>query len=604
MSGSLRHRAQAALGGLAALAVISFAAPAAAYQFITPTMANRTVTLTGHNLTVDEVVQVARCGAKVQLSPEAKQRAADTWGLMMQGATENMAIYLFNRAGGSGREIATFAGDPMSKENEAYFEQRNAILPEFKPAPNNDPINPSFAELDEEDVGRAIMVVRLNQLTYLPASAQYIQSIQDLLNAGITPVMRARGGTGEALGPTSGNITTAIRGGGEAYYKGARMSAAEALRRAGLKPTRLLPGDSTTGTVNADIAGMGALLVHDAEQLLDWVDLTYAMDLNGMNSSITPLFSPVQANRPYRWIVWNADRVLNMMRGSYLFEDEGNDPKIKRIIQDPESLRAGYVRAGSAWQMWGMLKDDVTIQMNWSEHNPAVKPGMTGADSWELATPWAQKNFVRGGPQSNGKSGFIFSNANWDPYPLNTTVEAFTIALANLDVSILMRQQRFQSTFFTVVTAQEVMGQPAAGPGGGGGNQGGGGGNIVEVYQRIQGLINPVPPEGLLTDPQGVEELDAEGLFKLERAMRAVTESWTLVAGDFATGARWMDVRKTQRPSRNFGPAPTAALAAYKASGRTPYNFIRTTAAMSFFPADKPKPGTSEPVLTPAGDRP
>ncbi|HTI66870.1 MAG TPA: aromatic amino acid lyase [Caulobacteraceae bacterium] len=594
MALSKRLFANAALGALMALGTSGVAGQAlAAYHPITPTMADKTVTLTGRDLTVDEVVQVARYGAKVRLSPEAKQRAADTWGLMMQGSTEGMAIYLFNRGGGSQREITVFSGDPMSKANEAYFEDRNRILPEFKATASTDPVNPSFAELDDEDVNRAIMVVRLNQMTYLPASPQYVQAITDLINAGITPVMRARGGTGEALGPTSGNITTTVRGGGEAYYKGERMSSAEALRRAGLKPTRLLPGDATTGTVNADVAGMGALLVADAKSLLDWIDLVYAMDLNGMNSSVTPLFSPVQANRPYRWINWNANRVLNMMRGSYLFEDEGNDPKIKRIIQDPESLRAGYVRSGAAWQQWSTLKDDVTLQMNWSEHNPAVKPDTSPSDSWELATPWALKNYVKGGPQSNGKHGFIFSNANWDPYPLNTTVEAFTIALANLDVAVLMRQQRFQSTFFTVVTPEEILG-PA---GGAQRNFNIGAGSNVEVYQRIQGLINPVPPEGLFTDPEGVEELDAEGLFKLERAQRAVLESWTLVANDFATGARWMDIRKAQRPTRNFGPAPTAALAAYKASGQTPYNFIRTVAATKFYPGDAPMPGSAEPAI-------
>ena len=30
-----------------------------------------------------------------------------------------------------------------------------------------------------------------------------------------------------------------------------------------------------------------ALLVHDARQLLEWMDLTYAIDLNGMNSSLS-----------------------------------------------------------------------------------------------------------------------------------------------------------------------------------------------------------------------------------------------------------------------------------------------------------------------------
>jgi histidine ammonia-lyase len=600
MGRSLKLCAHAALGALMAVGTSGLAGAALAdYHPITPTMGNRTITLTGHDLTVDDVVAVARHGARIQLSPEAKQRNADTWGLMMQASTEGMAVYLFNRGGGNQREVVQFKGDPMSKENEAYFAPRNAILPPFTPAATG-PANPSNGEIDEEDQARAIMVVRANQMTYLPSSPQVMQALVNLINAGITPVMKARGGTGEALGPTAGNITTAIRGGGEAWYHGVRMPAAEALVKAGLKPTALLPGDATTGTVNADVAGMGALLVADAKSLLDWVDLTYAMDLNGLNSSITPLFTPVQVNRPYRWITWDASRVLGMLKGSYLFDDEGDDPKIKRIIQDPESMRAGYVRQGAAWQEWGYLKDDVTLQMNWSEHNPAVKIDYSAKDSWELATPWAQKNFVKGGPQSNGKHGFIFSNANWDPYPLGNRLEAFTIALANMDVAVMLRQERFQSTFFTVVTPQEILG-PAAG---GQRNGGFGAGNNHEVYQRIQGLMNPVPPEGYSGDPEGVEELDAETLFKVDRAQRAVLESWTLVANDLNVGARWMDIRKAQKPSRGFGAVPSAALAAFRSSGKGPYDFVRTVPAVTFTAAiDQAMPETAEPALKGMGKK-
>ena len=67
-----------------------------------------------------------------------------------------------------------------------------------------------------------------------------------------------------------------------------------------------------------------------------------------------------------------------------------------------------------------------------------------------------------------------------------------------------------------------------------------------EVWQTIQGLMMPVPPEGYSADPEGVEELDAESLFKAKRATRALHESWTLLAGDIYTSALWMDVREKQ----------------------------------------------------------
>ena len=39
--------------------------------------------------------------------------------------------------------------------------------------------------------------------------------------------------------------------------------------------------------------------------------------------------------------------MLGMLKGGYLFNDDKT-----RIIQDPESMRAGYVRQGSAWEEW------------------------------------------------------------------------------------------------------------------------------------------------------------------------------------------------------------------------------------------------------------
>src|SRR6185312_14917480 len=303
----------------------------------------------------------------------------------------------------------------------------------------------------------------------------------------------------------------------------------------------------------------------DAQRYLEWADLVYAMDLDGMNSSLTPLFMPVQVSRPYPWINWESKRVLDMLRGSYLFDfdpAEQQDPKRRRIIQDPESLRASYVRQGSAWAEWADLRDAVRIQMNGTEHNPVTRVDVSPKDSWELSTPWAMHYYIKGSAANGHKHGFVFSNANWDPYPLANRLEDFTIALANMDIAVVLRQERFASTFFTGVTAQEVLD-----PGGSRTGPGGFFGNALmnhEVWQTIQGLMVPVPPEGYSSDPEQVEELDAESLFKVKRAIRAVQESWTLLADDFATAAVWMDVRKKQDPRRAFGKAPTAAWQAFR----------------------------------------
>jgi histidine ammonia-lyase len=311
-----------------------------------------------------------------------------------------------------------------------------------------------------------------------------------------------------------------------------------------------------------------------------------------MNSSVTPLNTLVQSDRPFKWLNWDANRVKEMIKGSYLWSD---DPG--RIIQDPESLRASSIRQASAWAMWAMLRDDVVTQLNSSDHNPAIRVGISPKDSWDLNTPEMLKYYVKGGKNSHGKHGFIFSNANWDPYPLSNDLEAFTIALANMDVAIMLRAERFGSEFFTGEGSQKILKDV------GGGSVAGGFGNH-ETWQHIQAQIVPVPPEGY-GGSSGVEELEAQSLLKAIRAQTAVDDTFRLLAADLLTGTRWLDVRKAQDSTREFGPAPTAAWAAFRkvmplkadpaapapgpgAVGITTLNFLRGNPAWTFFPLNEP----------------
>jgi len=71
-------------------------------------MSDDMITLTGRDMTIEQVVDVARRGAKVQLSPEAKQRQADNYGLLLEAASEGIAVYWFNRGAGDQRETVMF----------------------------------------------------------------------------------------------------------------------------------------------------------------------------------------------------------------------------------------------------------------------------------------------------------------------------------------------------------------------------------------------------------------------------------------------------------------------------------------------------------------
>jgi hypothetical protein len=100
---------------------------------------------------------------------------------------------------------------------------------------------------------------------------------------------------------------------------------------------------------------------------LNWQDLLYGMDLEEMNSSVTPLAAPVQANRPFPWGNADAPRALDIIKGSYLLNlDQVSKTGVPvRIIQDPESLRAMSQRDAAAWEAWNQLDRDLLIQLNY-----------------------------------------------------------------------------------------------------------------------------------------------------------------------------------------------------------------------------------------------
>jgi histidine ammonia-lyase len=574
---------------------------APAYQAITPTASDRSIVLTGHDLTLEQLVEVARFGAKVRLSADASQRQSDNYGLLLQAAAEGVAVYWFNRGAGQQRETVMFSGDPTTAENQAYLERTQ--LRSFQGG-----ARAGFGpEVDQEEIVRAMMVIRANAMTYNAPSPQLSKMLVDLLNQRVTPVVQSRGTLGEGDLAQLSNIGATMVGAGEAYFQGARMTAAEALEKAGLKPIAPFAADSNALTSsNAFATAIAALAVADARLALDWADLIYAMDLDGMNSSITPLSTVVQRERPFVWLNWEAARVRGLLQGSYLF---GDDPK--RIIQDPESLRASAVRQGAAWEDWAALRDAVVLQMNSSDHNPAVRTDLSPKDSWELSTPQMLKYYVKGGALSHGKHGYIVSNANWDPYPMANKLEDFAIALGNMDIAVSLRIDRFSNPFFTGIRPAEVL-HPPSGNGSDFFSAGGGGYTPVDLEQEIASLMNPVAPSGAAIVAT-VEDLQAQTRIKAYRIRQAVGTTYDLLANDLLTAAFWLDVRAAQDPTRSFGAAPTAAWMALRkvvplwasaddasaSRAMRAAEFLRSTPASRFFTSHEAMPQPSELHSTP-----
>src|SRR4051812_21653946 len=94
--GHIRKAAPAVLLAL----IVAGTAPAASYRPVEALAGPATdpITLTGHDLTVEQLVAVARFGQKVEVSPEAAQHQDEAHALLLEGAAEGVPIAGFNRA--------------------------------------------------------------------------------------------------------------------------------------------------------------------------------------------------------------------------------------------------------------------------------------------------------------------------------------------------------------------------------------------------------------------------------------------------------------------------------------------------------------------------
>jgi histidine ammonia-lyase len=512
--------------------IVARTATAAPYHAITPQIAANAdaVTLTGHDLTVDQLVAVARHGQKVVVSPEAADHQDEAHGLLLEGAAEGVPITGFNRAAdGSGAVL--FDGDPAAPEVAAMLRQKQFAAFQGGGAAG------AGTEIADEEVVRAMMVVRANTLTYAPASAPVTQMLLDFLNSRITPAV-------SAANPLGG-IAAAMVGKGDAYYHGIRMPAAQALSQAGLTPLTPVDDDydALTGT-EAYTIGRAALLVADGRNMLEWSDLIFAMDLNGMNAGIASLALPAQENRPLKWTYWDAERILDMVKGSYLLSEDNSAARPYSA-----NLDLSVTRQGAAWRAWGNLREVLLVALNSSDQPLAVRPDMSQRESRELGSPRMLKYYVKGGRDNGGKHGFVTPTPNRDPSALENDVAAFGGAINTLDIA---------------------------------------------VGQRIAPSLSGAPPPA------------EEGSGQLNQAHRMLEAGFGLLAIDLSNAAKLLDQRIAENTARTFGAAPTAAWTAFRmtvpaqtlgdAAQIAARQFIEDNQPASFYPKGEPPLGSDDPI--------
>jgi histidine ammonia-lyase len=298
-----------------------------------------TITLNSSGLTMDQVVEVARNGAKIEVSKEALEKMAATRAHIETLAKAETPVY------GISTGFGALANRHIAPEDRVQLQKS---LIRSHAAGMGDPV--------EKEVVRALMLLRLKTLVSgrTGVRPELATTYADLLNAQITPIVHEYGSLGCSgdLAPLA-HCALVLMGEGRAVGPdGTEKPVPELLAAAGIKPIELREKEGLALINGTDgMLGMLVLALHDLNKLCDQVDVVAAMSVEaqmGTDQVFRPeLHEPL---RPHPGQARSAANMFAALAGSEVVAShrEGDDR-----VQDAYSLRC-------APQVAGAVRDTIT----------------------------------------------------------------------------------------------------------------------------------------------------------------------------------------------------------------------------------------------------
>lgn len=325
------------------------------------------VVIRGHDLTIDEIVRVARYGAKVRLTDDEKilQRVEAARQYIAEAVENSKPVYgVTSGFGGMAHVIISREEAAELQNNLIWFMKSGA----GKWLPNSDV--------------RAAMLIRANSHLHAASGLrlELIRRIETFLNANVTPRVREFGSIGASgdLAPLAA-ITGALIGLDKSFlvdFDGEEIDCLTALERLGLPRLTLKPKEGLA-MINGTsmMTGTAALCVHDAQMLLGLAMGMHALAIQGLigtNQSFHPFIHRV---KPHPGQQWAAGHMLDLLNGSKLVRDEldgQHDYRNGDLIQDRYSLRCLPQYMGPIVDGLRHVAGQVTIEANSATDNPLI----------------------------------------------------------------------------------------------------------------------------------------------------------------------------------------------------------------------------------------
>jgi histidine ammonia-lyase len=292
-----------------------------------------TVVLTGEDLTLEQVVRVARGGEPVALAAEAYARLETARAVVESVLESGVPVYGVTTGVGVRKRVR------VSPAEQEEF-NRMLIL--------NHRVGQG--ELASEALVRATLVRLANGFAKGTAGVRPVLAdlVVHALNEGPLPQVRSLGSVGQSDLPPMADLAHGLVG-------DVALAAKEGLA---------LMNNNAFSTASA------ALAVADCARLLDVLDVAGALDLEAFAANLSILHPAVAETRPYAGLRTTIARLTELLAGSSLWEEGA-----ARNLQDPLTFRCLPQVHGAARDALAFTSRQLEIELNASQENPLVVAG-------------------------------------------------------------------------------------------------------------------------------------------------------------------------------------------------------------------------------------
>ena len=312
------------------------------------------IQISGNELTLEEIVKVAREGYKVELTKEAEARVVKSRDIVDEIVANNRVIYGITTGFGKFSDV-TISGEDCKKL------QRNLIISHACGA----------GKAFSNEIVKTIMLLRANALAkgYSGIRLSTLKTLMEMINKGVNPIIPEKGSLGASgdLAPLS-HMVLPMLGEGKAEFNGEILSGRKAMEKAGIETVELTAKEGLA-LINGTQAmtAVGALAVYDSINLLKISDIAAALSIEALRG-VKDAFDPrTHSIRPHKGQIQTAKNILNLTEGSTFVTRQG-----EMRVQDAYSLRCVPQVHGASKDAVEYVKSKVEIEINSVTDNPIV----------------------------------------------------------------------------------------------------------------------------------------------------------------------------------------------------------------------------------------